>query len=56
MVQDNAEGEQADARCSGTANDSPFDIQSRLYYQAASKQGMLLREYCEHIRNLNAEQ
>ena len=56
MVQDNAEGEQADGRCSGTANDSPFDIQSRLYYQAASKQGMLLREYCEHIRNLNAEQ
>ena len=56
MLQDNAEGEQSDARCSGTANDSPFDIQSRLYYQAASKQGMLLREYCEHIWNLNAEQ
>ena len=56
MLQDNAEGEQSDARCAGTANDSPSDIQSRLYYQAASKQGMLLREYCEHIRNLNAEQ
>ena len=56
MLQDNAEGEQSDARCAGPGNDSPSDIQSRLYYQAASKQGMLLREYCEHIRNLNAEQ
>ena len=37
MLQDNAEGEQSDARCAGTANDSPSDIQSRLYYQAASK-------------------
>ena len=56
MLQDNAEGEQSDARGAGTANDCPSDIQSRLYYQAASKQGMLLREYCEHIRNLNVEQ
>ena len=39
-----------------TPNDSPSDIQSRLYSQAASKQSMLLREYCEHIRNLNREQ
>ena len=56
MLQDNAEGEQSNARCAGTANDSPSDIQSRLYDQAASKQGMLLREYCEHMWNLNAEQ
>ena len=34
----------------------PSDVQSKLYYQAANRQGMLNREYREHIQKLNAQQ
>ena len=55
-LQDNVEEEQSDTIGRNIPNNSPSDIQSRLYSQAASKQSMLLREYCEHIRHLNEEQ
>ena len=56
MLQDNITSPQSSSKGSASGSDLPSDSQSRLYYQAANRQGMVLREYCGHIRNLNEQQ
>ena len=56
MLQDNITSTPPSRKGSASGSDLPSDSQSWLYYQAASRQGMVLREYCEHIRNLNEQQ
>ena len=56
MLQDNITIPQSSSKGSASGSDLPSDSQSRLYYQAANRQGMVLREYCEHIQNLNEQQ
>ena len=55
-LQENKESEDSSPGTSTHSNTLPSSSLSKLYFQAASRQGMRFRTYCEHINSLNAKQ
>ncbi|MCG8622459.1 MAG: AAA family ATPase, partial [Proteobacteria bacterium] len=55
-LQENKEKEDSSPGTSTDSNALPSSSLSKLYFQAASRQGMRFKTYCEYINSLNAKQ